>query len=487
MIQLNDYQSGFIGGETQGAEELLKAMQAGAITGRDTANQSLTQEPLKVESLEKTLKLLEFRQQDLKLINAMPKITAYNTVEEFVQLSSYGTNRGGFYAEGELSDVEDSKYIRRAEKIKYLQVTGEVTLQAQMVRSYVDAMKKEVENKVMWIQRRANEFITKGNENNVTEQWNGLYAQHASIGSGAEQLYTTIESYFTSEVIIDLRGASLKQQDVERAAVIVDKNYGIPTHLFATTSVISALAQDYYNDQRILLNGGFSGTLGIVPKVISTTMGDITLGTDKFMANNPSKLLTDAADSVKAPGLPVVDAVPALASDSSSKLQSGEAGAVLYAVSAFNRYGEGQLKLQNGTAITLTVGSSVDLDISAPVTGSYAATGYRVYRTAVGGVSTSPFYPLFDISVAELAAGYDGAAAGKIRDRHRFLPNMETAFLAEMTEDVMAFKQLAPVSKLDLAIVGPSRSFITFLFATPILFAPKKVVKFINVSKTVTA
>jgi hypothetical protein len=42
---------------------------------------------------------------------------------------------GGFYGEGALSDVQDSTYIRRAEKIKYIQVTGEVTLQAQMVKS----------------------------------------------------------------------------------------------------------------------------------------------------------------------------------------------------------------------------------------------------------------------------------------------------------------------------------------------------------------
>ena len=112
MTNLADYSDGFLGNQSEGTAELLKAMQAGQITGRDTANQSLTQEPLKVESLETTLKLLDTRMKDIKLLNKMPKLTAYNTVEEFLQLESYGSDRGGFYNEGELSDVEDSVYKR---------------------------------------------------------------------------------------------------------------------------------------------------------------------------------------------------------------------------------------------------------------------------------------------------------------------------------------------------------------------------------------
>jgi len=481
---LDDMQNGFAGDGGQDAEYLLKAMQAGHITGRETANQSLTQEPLKAESLEKTLKLLDHRTSDLKLINAMPKMTAYNTVEEFIQLESYGNQRGGFYGEGELSDVEDSKYVRRAEKIKYLQVTGSVTLQAQMVKSFVPAMAKEVSNKVMWIQRRANTFITKGNENIVPEEWNGLYAQHASIGTGSGFLYNNLDAYYGSEVVVDLRGKSLKQEDVEDGAVRVDANFGIPTHLFAAPVVISALAKDYYNDQRILMNGGgYDGVIGTVPKAISTTMGDITLGNDKFMAAEPAKLSSNTATSVKAPAAPVADASPALATDGSSVLEAGEDGPVFYAVSAINRYGESALTVQ-GAAVTLTVGSSVDLDFSAGVGSAFAATAFRVYRTKVNGANTGKFYPIFEVSAAELASGYDSAAPGLARDRHRLLPDCETAFLAEMTEEAMSFKQLAPVSKLDLAVVGLSRSFVAFLFATPQLYAPKKMVKFVNVGKT---
>ena len=85
IIGLSDYQDqGFNGfNDEQDVNMLLKAMQAGQITGRDTTNKLLTQEPLKAESLEKTLKLIEFRMKDIQLWQAMPKLAAYNTVEEY--------------------------------------------------------------------------------------------------------------------------------------------------------------------------------------------------------------------------------------------------------------------------------------------------------------------------------------------------------------------------------------------------------------------
>lgn len=480
---LNDFQEGFLGGQQEGAMELLKAMQAGQITGRDTANQSLTMEPLKAESLETTLKVLEYRQKDIKLLNAMPKLTAYNTVEEFLQLQSYGINRGGFYREGELSDTEDSQYVRRAEKIKYLQITGEVTMQAQMVRSYVQAMTKEVENKAMWVTRKANIEMTKGDSDIIPEVWNGLYKQHASIGVTDGALYASIEDYYNSGVVIDLRGKSLKQGDVEDGAVRVDANYGNVSHLFAPTTVISALSKDYYDKQRILQNGSAQEyNYGVVPKAISTTLGDVALMSDKFMANDQGYTLTGKMADPKAPSAPTAGANPALAVDALSKYQAGETGAVRYAVSAVNRFGESGLTLLGASNIAITAGSSVDLTFTATA-GAYQPTGYKIYRTLPGVGSTGIFYPILTISAAQLQAGYDGAAALSVRDRGRLLPNMETAFVTEMVDDVLSFKQLAPISKLDLAVISMSRRFITFMFATPQLYTPKKFVKYVNCAK----
>lgn len=487
--------NGFLGGQEEGMQELLKAMQAGAITGRDTADQSLSYEPLKAESLETTLKHLEARQKDIRLLNLMPKLTAYNTVEEFLQLESYGTERGGFYNEGELSDVEDSSYIRRSELIKYLQVTGEVTMQAQMVRSFINAMTKEVENKVMWLNKRANRYMTVGNSAHVPQEWNGIYTQHQSVGAGTGFLYATLEEYFTSTTVIDMRGASVKQTDIEAAAVAIDANFGNVSDFFAPTTVVSALSQDFFNDQRIMLNanneGAYTGKIGTVAKSIATTLGDVALQPDKFLKHEwaEGRLLASGATSAKAPNAPVTGGAPALAADTTAKFVAAEAGTVYYAVSAINRYGESAMTLLDAAATTLAINFAVDLTFTSGG-GAVPATAYRIYRTEVtaAGVATNEkFWPLFTVSTADLAAGYDGSAALSIRDRGRFMPNTEQAFMCEMVDDVLSYKQLAPVSKLDLAVISMSRRFIAFSFATPQVYAPKKIVRFINCAKALTA
>lgn len=502
QVELANYQdtdfSNVFGGQ-QDVAELMKAIQAGAITGRDTANQSLTQEPLKVESLEKTLKLLEFRMKDIKLWNAIPKLVAYNTVEEYIQLESYGTDRGGFYSEGELSDVEDSSYRRKAELVKYIQVTGEVTLQAQMVKSYVEAMTKEVANKTMWIVRKVNSALTKADSAMVSQEFNGLYAQHALIGSASDSIYASLDAYQDSTVVIDLRGDSLRQSDIEDAGVNVDANFGNIDNLFAPPAVLSGLMKDYFTRQRIITGAtSATGTIGTVPKAIDTQFGAVALNSDKFMAKNPARLLSALATSPKAPTAPAVTS-QTLVSDatSSCRFVAGEAhtgalGTVFYGVAALNQYGESAITVfAVSTKITLTAANSVDLVFAAGAGGAYAATAFVIYRskvTAATNASTGSvlFYPIFKVTAAQRTAGYDGGAAGTVRDRNRVLPDCQDGFVTEVVDDVLSFKQLAPISKLDLSVLGPSNRFLCYLWGTPVLYTPKKMVRLINIGPYTT-
>lgn len=493
-ISLADYANGGQGFGGEGsANDLLKAMQAGQITGRDTTDLSLTQEPLKVESLETALKLLTFRMKDIALWNAIPKMPAYNTVEEFLQLDSYGADRGGFYNEGELSDVEDSTYIRRAELVKYIQVTGEVTMQAQMVKAFIPAMQKEIQNKMMWVLRKANSAMTKADSRVVPQEWNSLYAQHASIGSGEGFAFATVDEYTNSEVILDLRGRALVQNDVEDSAIIVDDNFGTATDLWAPPQVLSDLAKDFFEKQRIML--GTSGNKfvgGGTPKSISTTIGEINLSHDKFMKRPIGRTLTSEPQSIKAPATPATVVASLSGADALSKFTTAEGGlgTVYYAVAAINKAGESALRVNGApTAVTLTNGQSVNLAITAGV-GANPATGFVIYRSFVTASSNPSadgilFYPLFSVSVGERANGFDGAAANVVRDRNRWIPATEGAFITQMDDEVLSFKQLAPLSKLDLAVLSMSKRFITFLFGTPNLYSVKKMVRIINIGKYV--
>src|SRR5882672_2814674 len=97
-------------------QELSKALEAGSTTGRETTGLTTASgAPLKVESLEKNLKVLTFSESDIKMWKRIPKSPAFNTVEEYLQLAEYGADRGGFNNEGELPEEEDATYIRKAE------------------------------------------------------------------------------------------------------------------------------------------------------------------------------------------------------------------------------------------------------------------------------------------------------------------------------------------------------------------------------------
>ena len=158
---------------------------------------------------------------------------------------------------------------------------------------------------------------------------------------------------------------------------------------------------------------------------------------------------------------------------------AADAGNVYYAVSALNRYGESDLAIA-GSAVAIVATGAADITITDGG-GLHKATAYRIYRTEVGGGATGTFYPLFDVSVANVTAGFDGAAGGSVRDLNRFLPNCDQAMLVQFDNEVVEFAQLAPLMKMDLALLSPAYRLMILLYGTPFLYAPKKMVRIINI------
>src|ERR1700748_771228 len=310
-INLADYQYGALDNQVlfdttteQGFAELSKALEALSITGRETTN-SITDSgaPIKVESLEKNLKLITFREQDIRLFRDMPNSPAYNTVEEFAQLVDYGADRGGFTNEGELPDEEDSVYRRKAELVKFLGVTKSVTHQMMLVNTIVGPIvQREIKNGTLWILRKVDKAMTSGDASLIPQEFNGIYSQHRNADE-----FTSFSAYMNSDQVVDLRGKWLDQVAIENAAITIVNYYGVATRLYAPPTVLAGFAQDYYQRQRILLGGGASSFVaGGAPKSTSTTVGEIALIHDIFMRKAKPRLSTDGATSLKAAASPVV-------------------------------------------------------------------------------------------------------------------------------------------------------------------------------------
>ena len=488
-INLQDYgfasqQDGLHAGmqSAEAVDQLNKALAAEQITGRETANLTTASgAPLKVESLEKTLKHLTFREQDIRIWKDLPKKPAYNTVEEYNQQTSYGANRGGWNREGELPEEEDSVFVRRAQLVKYLGVTKSVTHQMTLVNTMIGSvMEKAIKDGTMWILRTLNQGLYFGNEKIVPEQFNGFLAQQQQSDAWA-----SYAEYMNSEMVVDCRGSQLTEDVIETAANSIVENYGLGTQIYAPPAVLSNFVKNFYGNKFIQPNTQAlsAGIMGQKVVAFDSQFGQIGLNHDIFFRKMPSKAYNAAATSVKAPNAPTWDSTNPITIQSSvagSKFAAADAGNVYYAVSALNRFGESTLAVYSTAAAAIVAACAVDLKF-ADGGGTNAATGYRIYRTKVGGSATGEFYPLFEVSLDDLTRGYDGGSAGIIRDMNRFLPNCDQAMLVQFDNEVVEFAQLAPLMKMDLAVLSPAFRFMVLLYGTPFLYAPKKMVRFVNI------
>lgn len=495
-IQLSDYQLAMglndqvlFGGHTsvEDLENLNKALTAGSITGRDTTNLTTASgAPLKVESLEKTLKILTFNQQDIVFWKNIPQAPAFNTVEEYNQLTSYGADRGGFYNEGELPNTEDSTYVRRAQLVKFLGVTKEVTHPMTLVNTMIgSAIEREITNGTLWILRKLDKALYFGNSTNVPQEFDGILTQHASYDQ-----FSSLDAYLGSNVIVDLRGDYLKEKYIENGANSIIENFGLGTDLYAPPRVLSDFVKNFYGNKFIQPNtvALTAGVMGQRVKSFESQFGNINLNYDIFFNQPPAKTTASTNTSTNAPTAPVSVSTTSQTGIANSKffnpnaLGTSDAGNYVYAASTVNRYGESALTQIGASAATVAAGGAIDLTFTIP-SSTYPATGINIYRSLLGQAAgaTTQLYLIFSISAAQLTAGYDGAAAGSVRDRNNYISNTNQAFLVQQNTEVLEFKQLAPLMKMDLAVIAPSFRFMILLYGTPFLYAPLKLVRFINI------
>lgn len=475
-INLSDYgyqSNGFGIMSSENVDALNKALGAGDITGRETADlQTASGAPLKVESLEKTLKHLTFRESDITLWKNLPKKPAYNTVEEYNQQLSYGQDRGGFNAEGELPEEEDSVYERKAQLVKYLGVTKSVTHQMTLVNTMIgNIMEKTIKDGTLWILRKLNQSLYFGNEKLNKLEFNGFLAQQEQSDSWANY-----DEYMNSENVIDLRGKKLSEDAIESGANSIVENYGLATQLYAAPSVLSNFVKNFYGNKFIMPNTQAltNGVMGQRVQQFESQFGPIGLNQDVFFKKMPAKAANAAKTSDRAATAPTVTTT-AVASDVKSKFAAADAGNYYYAVSAVNRYGESALTVVEA-ATAVVAGGAVDLEITAQ-SSTYPATGWRIYRSK----DNKTFYPIMTVSVYDATTGWDGAAGGNVRDLNRFVPNCDQAMLVQFDNEVIEFAQLAPLMKMDLAQLSPAYRFMILLYGTPLLYAPKKMVRIINI------
>jgi hypothetical protein len=464
FVSWRDYEGlpGFGSATRQDVAELRKALTAGQDVNDPgvSAGQGF---PLRIESLERTLKVVTYRLDDVRLWKNITKLPAYNTVEEYSRLRSYGNNpSSAFIAEGDLPESSDSTYSREYTVIKFMGTTRKVSHVMTLTRSaHGPPIAQETVNGTAELLRAVEQSLFFGDSTLVDVQWDGL---KPLITAGAP-----------STNIIDMRGAPLTEDALNDGALTVKTtpNYGRPTDLYCADGAYSDLAKSFYPAERLPLTpAGFTdGMVGVQIRGFHSMVGPIMFNPDVFIEFGGAVPSAAEGDASKRPGLPTEDVAPAAGAGSAANLfGAADAGDYSYSIVAINRYGKAAALATTGP-VTVAATQKVTMSIG---NGSPVASAYEIYRSAKDGATTT------ERLMMTVAWSADPTV---ITDENLYLPGTSTAFMIQQNLDFFSFKQLCPFVKIPLATVDTSARWMQLLYGAPTVYAPAKAAIYINVGR----
>lgn len=419
----------------------------------------------RVESLENSLKVLAYGDQHIKFWKKIPKTTAYSTVEQYGQLHDYGRGQGAFVGEGVLPDTNDSTYVRKAAFVKFLGTTREVTHPMTLVNSaFGNVVARQNQDGILWMLKQVEQSLFWGNSK---------LAPGGTEGLEWDGLYNMIDPVNT----IDLKNTYMEEKHINWGAQMILQNWGTPTDIFMPFEVMAQFSQEFFPKERVIMPTSQGYQAGVVVNKFMTHGGEVNFEPDLFLQK--TRPLSPNASSFKAPSVGTLAFDVATGLTGVGDFAKSGAGTYKYKATFNNSFGESVPTAEVTVVIAAgDIGKAVKLTITNPVSTSFPVDYIRLYRTEKDG---SNFFEVAKFAVSAATS----AAVTEYTDKCEVMANTYTAFMGEMSPDVIGFKQLAPMMKMDLATLGPVIRWMIMLYGVPILFAPRKWLRFTNIKADV--
>lgn len=467
MITWKDYQGleGFGAGPALGADQ-LDALTKALVAGQDINNPGAAAGvgfPLRVESLEKTLKNVTFKMDNLRLFKQLAKLPAYNTVEEHNVIKAYGQQDTGFMSEGALPNSDDSTYERKYATVKYMGTVRSVSHQISLVNpAHGNVIANEVVSGTMWLLQMLEKALFYGDASLSALQFDGFE--------------TLIKANSPAANVIDMRGQPLTEDSLIDAALTIQDapNYGIPTHIHMAPRVKADLVKSFFPKARYdLMEKQGNGNVGLDLKGFTSPAGDVAFEPNVFITDGGAPSAA-SGPSASIPSAPSISTAPTTPPDAASLFGAADAGSYYYQIQAHNDYGHSApVDLVAGpTPVAVAAGDKMTFGVTPA--GGNATKWYQLYRGKVGGAAG-------DLRLIARIPATGGAQT--IVDLNASLPFCTSAFMWQQNLDVMSFKQLAPMMKIPLAIIDLSIRWAQVIYGVPVQYAPGKQLLFKNVGR----
>jgi len=448
----------FSGHDMEQLEELNKALTAGHQYA-DTLPGAMTGGGVyQYESLDKTLRLVSYEMKNLKFWPDIPKDQAYNTVEEFDVQNSYGNNASPFFSMGDAPVEKDAGYSRHVGKVKYVGTQRKVTHDLTLVKSaHGPVIAREVKNGTMFILGAQERALFEASETSFNSlEYEGVESQIVAGDTNSKFQAQAFEGYNNNNsVVYDLRGSVLDEDIMEEVALTVLNNFGTPTDLYLDTKAHSDFSRSFFPKQRIAAPGT-QVRGGVVIPDYQSSAGVFALKSNVF--RRPRRSYLTVANNSNAPAAPSFSIAPAAGADPASLFGATDIGNYYYVASSFNEHGESA-----GTAsaiVAVTTGDKVTFTLADQV----STYGFMVFRSAKDGLATTSEFVTRIIK---------GTTTTLVTDLNETLPGLSKGYLMKMDADNVCFKQLAPMMKMDLAIVGTAYRWMQLHYGMPLVFTPR--------------
>jgi hypothetical protein len=405
-----------------------------------------------------------FDDSHIKLQKMLKVESCKSTLAQFDRQLSYGQFGGSAQIEGAVGQEETSDFVRVVVPMAYYSHTRRVTVVANMVAT-VDGVKAEeraAKDAALKISADiefdlfrgkadfSNAGVFDGNPLAIPALPNilGVDAQIRQSDAMASTQDKMFAEYGSDESVVIPGGGVLTQNMIEDASVRSAMNHGSADKLLVDPKVLSAYNKKLFSDkQRIFLANSAQEASGADFRRQWVSGGTVSLEASRFLSGKTSP----------AAARPTGPAAPSATGAAAAGSTSLAAGTYTYYVTACNEIGESP-KSAN-VAVVVAAGDAVTLSI----TGAGVVRFFNVYRTAAGGAAGTAKF------IGRVAAA--GTSASFV-DLGNKLPGFVTGFLVQ--GDTMAMKELAPYSRLKLAVTDLSVPEAHFRFCTLAVQQPRK-------------
>ena len=422
---------------------------------------------LAVEDLDRTLKLVTFGLEHLRLWKDILKERVPQVVHEYNVQNAYGeSDTSPFFQMGNTPAETDAQYARDVVQIKYLGTKGAVLHNLTLIQAaHGPVVAREVKNKTIELLARNERFMFDASSSIQAEEYDGLKYQIISkAGSPIYQSkafagYGNAVTATMAPHILDANGADFDEDIAEDAALTAVNNFGMPMDMYLGTDVHSAFSRAFYAKQRTV--PGESLTSG---NRVTEHMGTLDYRFKPSLFNRPKKINVGTTSSGVSslggtPGTGTVNAnvkISLVTAAGESDLNTTGEDFVLGASDA-------TLNIGNLSALYLNLyvksGSGTSSDKSL----------YLFYKRVPNAVNTA-------LVINDEAFNLPGPNSGINADTVTLsrIAGAADAYLLMHDPDVLCWKQLGSMIKYDLAVTTTAYEWLQLLYGTPLVMAPLK-------------